>query len=182
MDQETEKVLEKIRASEDYFEKAKFLLYLKREKQVPLVEISKYLGLKSSYLSHILRLNKIPELIKDGYYSKLISISHLFILSRLSNHKQMITLYEQILAQDLTTQQTDSVVRELLYEIKDSGRYLSPEERENFTKKFSRSDIEIKLIQSRLRGKLIVTIKGNLERTSEQLRKIMRGLEVVQKK
>lgn len=174
MDQEIDSVFTQINDSQDYFQKAKLILFLKRDKGVRVNEISKKIRLKPSYISHILRLNHLPELVKDGYYSKFISISHLFIVSRLKTDKQMIEVYEKILSENLSTQQTESMVREILYQLKDRGEYLSHEERSEFSKNYNGTDaIRTQIIQSRLRGKLIIEIKGNLEKTSEELRKIM---------
>lgn len=174
MDQEIDSVSTQIKDSQDYFQKAKLLLFLKRDKGVRVSEIGKKIGLKPSYISHILRLNHLPELVKDGYYSKLISVSHLFIISRLKTHKQIIEVYEKILSDDLTTQKTESMVREILYQLKDRGEYLGKEERDEFSKNYNGTDtIHTQIIQSRLKGKLIIEIKGNLEKTSEELRKIM---------
>lgn len=174
MTQEIDSVLTQIKTSQDYFKKAKLLLFLKKDKQLPVNEMARHLELKPSYVSHILRLNRLPELVKDGYYSKLISLSHLFIISRLKSSKQMIDVYEKILADTLTTQQTETTVREMLYQIKDQGEYITKGEVEEFSKTYNGSDdTQTKIIQSRLRGKLIVEIKGNLEKTSQELRKIM---------
>ncbi len=174
MDQEIDSVYTQIKESPDYFQKAKLILYLKRDKGLRVSEIGKKIGLKPSYISHILRLNHLPELVKDGYYSKLISLSHLFIISRLKTDKQIIEVYEKILSDSLSTQQTESMIREILYQLKDQGTYLSQEERLEFAKNYNGTDyIRTQIIQSRLKGKLIIEIKGNLEKTSEELRKIM---------
>ena len=73
----------------DLFKKVKSLTALRKEKNISLIEISKNVGLSPSYLSHMIRLNKLPELILDGYYSNLISVTHLYIISRLKNIKDM---------------------------------------------------------------------------------------------
>ncbi len=174
MDQEIDSIFAQIKASQDYFQKAKLILFLKRDKELRVGEIGKKIGLKPSYVSHILRLNHLPELIKDGYYSKLVSISHLFIISRLKTDKEIIEVYERILGDNLTTQQTESLVREILYQLKDRGEYLNQKERDEFSENYGGTDpIRTQIIQSRLKGKLIIEIKGNLEKTSQELRKIM---------
>lgn len=174
MDQEIDSILTKIKFSQDFFEKATLLLLLKREKGMRVIEISRKLALKPAYISHLLRLNRLPDFTKDGYYSKLISISHLFIISRLKTAKQIMEVYEKVLADNLTTQQTEELVREILYQIKDRGEYLLSSEKENFTKSYEKKDnVKARIIQSRLRGKIIIEIKGNLEKTSAELKKII---------
>jgi transcriptional regulator with XRE-family HTH domain len=177
MDQEIVKIFTQIKEATDYFQKAQLILFLKRDKGLRLIEISAQTGLKPAYISHLLRLNRLPELVKDGYYSQLVSVSHLFIISRLKNQAEIISAYEKILAENLTTQQTESLVRETLYQLKDHGQYLTKKEREEFNKNFNgASGMKTKIIQSRLKGKLIIEIKGNLEKTTQELRRIMKLL------
>lgn len=174
MDQDIDSVLTQIKSSHDYFEQARLILLLKRDKGIRIIDISKKLAIKPAYISHILRLNRLPEFVKDGYYSELISISHLFIISRLKTTEQIMEIYEKILADSLTTQQTEELVREMLYQIKDRGEYLSSAEKEKFLKSYEKKDnIKAKIVQSKLRGKIIIEVKGNLEKTSAELKKII---------
>lgn len=174
MNQNIDSVLTQIKNSQDYFEKARLILLLKREKGIRIIEISKKLAIKPAYISHIIRLNRLPDFVKDGYYSKLISISHLFIISRLKTDKQIMEVYEKVLADNFTTQQTEELIREMLYQIKDRGEYLSSTEKENFTKSYEKKDnIKVRIVQSRLKGKIIIEVKGNLEKTSGELKKII---------
>ncbi len=177
MDQGITTILAQIKSSQDYFQKAKLILFLKREKGLKVSDIARQLDLKPSYTSHLLRLNRLPDLIKDGYYSHLVSISHLFIISRLKSDKQISEAYEKVLADDLNTQQTESMVREILYQLKDRGEYLTNQEREELAKNFNgASGIKTKIIQSRLKAKLTIEIKGNLEKTTAELKRIMKLL------
>ncbi len=174
MNQEIAKIFAQIKDTQDYFRKAQLLRILKHDKGLKLIEISQQLGLKPAYASHLLRLNRLPELVRDGYYSQLVSISHLFIISRLKNEIEIINAYEKILAEDLTTQQTEALVRENLYQLKDQGQYLTKEERADFAKNFKGAGgMKTKIIQSRLKGKIVIEIKGNLEKTTQELRKII---------
>jgi len=157
----------------DPFKKAKILLILKKDKEIPIIQISKNLQLSSSYLSHMLRLNKLPDLIIDGYYSDLISITHLYIISRLHNSKDMIDVYEKVLSKNLTTLETDEIIRDYLYAIKSEGEYLSKDEKKSMIDYLDSLDqISTKIIQSRIKSKLILEFKGSLKETTEKLKKI----------
>lgn len=174
MSDEVNSIIEEIKNETDFFKKAKLILFLKKEKQIPLGQISKRVNLKPSYISHILRLNRLPELILDGYYADLISVSHLFIISRLRNEKDMIALYERILGHDMTTLQTDEEVRAVLYKVRDEGFHIPRQEIDDFIE-FMRNQfqIDVKVIQTRIKGKIILEVKGNLSKTSSALRKII---------
>ena len=137
MNDEILALLKRIQQQEDPFSKAKLLYSLKKDKQIPLSVISAEIKIKPSYISHILRLLKLPPLIVDGFYSKLVTISHLFILSRLHDEKQMIALYEKILTENLTAFQTEQEVREILYDVKNEGGRLEKKEVEEKNNEFT---------------------------------------------
>ena len=79
MHEDIEAIYEQIKKEENFITKAKLLRFLVVDKEIRIKDISKKIGIKESYICHILRLNKLTDMIVDGYYSKLISISHLFI-------------------------------------------------------------------------------------------------------
>ncbi len=171
-------MFEKIKSETDLFKKAKLILSLRKEKQIPLVDIAKALDLTPSYLSHILRLNKLPELIVDGYYSQQISISQLFIISRLKDVNDMFEVYESVLVNNLTALQTQDLVREKLYKIKNEGEHIPKEKIDEFIKSLSKNgSTKVNIIQTRIRGKLVIEIKGSLSETTQELKRLMKLIE-----
>jgi len=170
---DSQDLLEQVKDEKDFFKKAKILLKLKKEKQVPVFRISQELNLKPSYVSHILRLNKLPELITDGYYTDAISISHLFIISRLTKEEDMVEIYEHALSNNLTALQTEELVRQKLYNIKNDGEHLTDSEQEEFIKQMNNQGVEAKIIQSRVKGKMILEIKGNLAKTTTKIKELI---------
>lgn len=177
---EEEKYVEQIKKETDVFIKARLLNLLKKEKGWRVIDLSKRLNLKASYICHLLRLNRLPEIVVDGYYNKMISKSHLFVLSRLPSEKEMIKVYELILEKNLDVAKTEDLVREIVYQIKNEGDYLSLEEKEDLIKKIEslEENIDAKVIQTRVKAKLIIEIKGSLKKTSKILRKIKRLIEI----
>lgn len=174
-----EQIIRQIKTEADFFNKARLINYLRKEKDVPLKDLAIKLGLKPSYICHILRLNRLPEIIVDGYYAKLVSLSHLFTLSRIKDQRILIQIYEKILTNNLNIQQTEELVRENLYNIKTRGMHLSKEERSDFIKKIigNQKNIEVKIIQTRIKGTLIIKIKGELEITSQKLKQLLKRFE-----
>jgi len=102
MNDQVNSIIEQIKKEEDIFTKAKLIKFLRKKKDIPLKDIARKLQLTSSYVCHILRLNNLPEIIVDGYYSKQITISHLFILSRVKDKNKLISIYEKVLTDSLT--------------------------------------------------------------------------------
>jgi ParB family chromosome partitioning protein len=176
---EIEKYINQFKTEKDIFIKAKILYFLNKDKGIRIVDLAKITGLKPAYICHFLRLVKLPEIVVDGYYGKMISASHLFVLSRLKTKEAMMEVYEKILEKNLTISETENLVRELLYQVKNQGAYLSSEERSRLVKSIeSLSDnVKAKVIQTRIKGKLIIEIKGNLKETTEVLKRIKRLIE-----
>ena len=176
MHEKTQKLIDKIKREKDVFAKAKLLLEVKKEGDFKLSKLSKELGLTPSHMSHIIRLNKLPALVIDGFYSDLVSLTHLFIIARLYTEEEMILAYERILAENLTVFQTDELLREILYKVKSEGRYIVPSEKRNFTAQMKKYGFDTKIIQSRTSARLIITTHGNLKETTEKLRQMIEKL------
>lgn len=169
---------EQINKETDIFAKAKLIKVLVYEKNVRIVDLAKYLGKTSSYICHLIRLTSLPDMVIDGYYSELISISHLFIISRIKNQKKLLEVYEQLLKGNFTVQQTEELVREVLYGIQKSGKQIEKKELMDLIVKIKEKnrDIDVKVIQTRIKGKIILEVKGNLENTSHSLKILLTKL------
>lgn len=175
MSVEIKSLYDNFKFESDHFKKAKILRILSKDKGIKFSEIGKNINLSPSYISHILRLLKLPDLIIDGYYSKLIPVTHLYIISRLSTQKEMIDVYETVLTKNLTTLETDEIVRQKLFGIKSEGQYMTNEEKKQLTDKIiNLTDGEVKIVQSRINSKFSLTIKGSLKETTEKLRKFFK--------
>ncbi len=174
---EKDKLVEQIKNETDIFNKAKLIEFIIKQKKERIVDLAKKLSMKPSYICHILRLNRLPDLVIDGYYARNISLSHLFVVSRLKNKDEIIKLYEKLLSKPMTVLQTEEIVRENLYGTKTKGEYIQKDEIKRFEDFIKRDNIKVKIIQTRIKSKCIIEIKGNLEKTSELLRKLMKIIE-----
>ena len=178
MIQDITSLLNQIREDKDIFQKSRLLEYVIKEKNYRIIDLANKIGFKSSYICHLLRLKKIPDVVVDGYYSKSISSSHIYILSRLNDKKQMIDLYEKILKENYTVKQTEGAVREYLYQVKSIGKYINKENTEKITQiiKQKYPELNIQIIQTRIKGKVILEVKGDLEKSSKILKQILEKL------
>ena len=173
-------LLEQIKIDKDIFQKSKLLDYIIKEKNLRIIDLANKIGYKPSYICHLLRLKKVPEVVVDGYYSKSISSSHIYILSRLNDKRQMIDLYERILGQNYTVKQTESAVRNYLYQVKSIGKYINKENAEKLTQKIKEKfpELNIQIIQTRIQGRVILEVKGDLEKSSNILKQILEKLSI----
>lgn len=168
-------VITQIKEEKDFFQKAKLIKYLQAEKEVSLKHIAYLLDLKPSHLSHILRLLKLPMIVIDGYYSKMVSISHLFTLARLKTESDMLDVYEMIMTKNLTSPQTEEIVRKKLYGIASPKIRLTDAELAAFTKEMSElyPKVKLKLIQTRIMGKMTLELRGDTKETTALLKELM---------
>lgn len=171
MGEPVESIIKQIREESDIFNKARLIKYLIKEHQLRIIDLEKKLNLKSSYLCHLLRLNDLPPLVIDGYYSGLVSLSHLFVLSRFKDKKKLINLYEEVLSNNLTVAKTEERLREIIYQIENKGQYIDKEKIKQLTDQLKKifPHLKIKLIQTRIKGKLSFEIKDNLEGSSKMI-------------
>lgn len=170
---EIQEYIRKIQEEEDIFNKALFAEFL-RNKGIKTKVIAERLQLSPSYISNLLRLLKLPPLIRDGYYSGTINPTHLFIISRLKTEKDMVDAYEQTLAGNLSTADVEALVRKALYGISTTGNHVGDDVKNAIEQKYSEIDdaIKTRVIQTRVKAKVIIEARGNLSSTSAILKKL----------
>lgn len=169
-----EQLIDKIKGEKDPFEKARMIAITIKNHKVKIKDIARHIGKTASYVCHLLRLLRLPTIVIDGYYSRTVSLSHLFIISRLKDQKEVIDAYEKVLVHNYTIQQLEEYVREKLYSIHTQGDRIDPQtiqSIEHFFKSID-SDITVSTIQTRIRVSLIIRLKGNMKKTSTVLHKI----------
>lgn len=172
--QDVSLLYEQIKQENDLISKAKLLHFLHKDKKERIIDIAKILGLKAAYVCHILRLNKLSDLIIDGYYSQMISISHLFVLSRLHKTEDMMQVYEKILAENLTVIKTEELVRELLFHVSSKGdkvdEHIAKNTQTALQKKYP--DLKLQIKQTRIKSTIIIEQKGSLDKTTPLVKHI----------
>lgn len=178
MIQDLSSIVNQIKAEKDIFQKYRLIEYLMKEKNFRITDVSSKIGYKPSYICHLMRLKKVPDVVVDGYYSKSISSSHIYVLSRLNDVKQMIDLYEKILSENFTVRQTEMAVREYLYQVKSIGKYINKENVMKLTKKIKEKypEANVQVIQTRIKGRILIEIKGNLEVSSKTIKHLLEKL------
>lgn len=162
MEQEILNYIEQIEREQDYFGKTKLINFLIHQKKIRVKDLAAALHLKPSYLCHIMRLNKLSEIVMDGYYSKLISMSHLFVISLLQSQTDIMGIYEKVLRDNLTVLQTEELVREKLHGVSSEGEYVEKNKVENVLSKIKESfNAYSKVTQTRTKTKLLIEWSGS---------------------
>ncbi len=170
--------IEQIKNEADYFGKTKLVNFLIHQKNLKVKDLAAALDMKPSYLCHIMRLNRLSEIVMDGYYSKLISMSHLFVLSLLKTNEDIMTIYEKVLGENLTVLQTEELVRAKLHGIQPGGRYVEESKVESLKSKVKNIfGADVKVTQTRLKTKLLIEWKGQRETRKKGVERFLRMIE-----
>lgn len=169
-----DQTIEKIKREKDPFKKAQLIQSVIKNDGVKMKDVARHIDKTSSYICHLLRLLRLPTIVIDGYYSRTVSLSHLFIISRLKEQKEVINAYEKVLVHNYTIQQLEEYVREKLYNIRSVGERIDDRTLQRIESLFKSidSDIMVSIVQTRIRASLIVRLKGTMKKTSAVLRAI----------
>lgn len=168
-------IIAELKSEKDIFKKAKLLADLREKHHVPVKELAQHLRLTSSHICHIMRLNRVPEIIRDGYYAKMVSVTHLFILSRVKDKEMIMRIYEKLLAHGYTAQQVEEAVREHMHGVQSKGSVMSPDKKQEYKNAIEKiKGTRVSIMQSRIKSSLQISIKGSLEHTTAELEKILR--------
>lgn len=159
----------------DIFAKAKHFYTLTKEKGYSLTHVARALGRSPAYVCNHLRILKVPDLVRDGYYTGLITPTHLFTLARLKDAEAMIRIYEEVLRENWSTIRLDEAVREHLYAISTEGDHADRDTIITLREKLTKGDerARVKVIQSRVRVKVEIEYNGSLKETTNFLKRLV---------
>ncbi len=173
-----EDTIEKIKKEADVFSKAKLIRYLLVEKDFRVKDLAQKLLITSSYLCHLNRLNNLPDIIVDGYYSKLVDISHLFLISRVKDEKKLLEIYEKVLSDNLTIKETEELIRAVVYQVNVKGSFILAEDKARLSGEIERKfpGVKASINQTRIKTKIELEIKGDLEESSKTAKEVLKKL------
>lgn len=172
-----EELINVLRQEKSPIIQGKILYQLTKKEGVLLTKIAQTLNKKPSALSHLIRLNRLPETIIDGYLGNIVSLSHLYVISRLDDEQSMLAIYEKVLEKNLSVAEVEELVRQKKYQVKSEGDYYNDKNFINLKKNLEKENIDIKLNQSRVKTRVILIFKGNLKEANKFLKKFFYALK-----
>lgn len=159
-----------IKLHTDPMTQAQLVVELLAQHSIKQIDLARELQMKASYLSHLIRVMKLPEMVIDGYWNKHLTFTHLILISRLKKPDEIIQLYEEILTKNLNVSATEKRIREILYLIDNAGKYINKERLDSIRARMMASlgpTVDVAIIQTRIKAKIVVEVSGNLALTSE---------------
>lgn len=151
-------------------------------------EISQRIGKSPAYISNSLRLLSLPDALKDGLLTGLISEGHARALAAIEDPRLIVEAYKIILKEAGSVRRAEELSRQMraqsgnkpktigfrpAHELSEEIEMMKKTLEDNLGgKPFS----SVKLSRSRAETRLLIVLKGNQEETEERLQRIYRGL------
>jgi ParB family transcriptional regulator, chromosome partitioning protein len=147
-------------------------------------QIAKRVNKSVPYVSNTVKLLTLPDAVKDGLLGNLISEGHARALASISDQQLMIKAYKQILKESGSVRRAEELSR--LYS--EEGRNPTSRARKKAyavidkhvsqwqtqLNKLLKSKSEVKLTRSATHTRVIITLKGDPQKTQNDLEKLMK--------
>jgi len=167
-------------------DRAKGFKNLKDQFGLSTTEIAKRIGKSLPFISNSLRLLLLPDAIKDGLLSELITEGHARALQTIENPKLMIEAYKMVLRETASVRKTEEIARRIRAKTgglkPKRGRmtsFIVSEEidrlRDNLKNSLGEKS-KVKLVRTTRQTKLDIILLGSPEETNSELKKIYQAL------
>lgn len=171
-------------------ERAKAFERLMNDFSLSVSDIGRRISKSSSFVSNTMRLLILPDAIKDGLISGLITEGHARALLGIPDVKEMIEVYKILLKESGNVRRAEELARR----VKDKMGYNKARNQDQqfivsdqidsmeknlhtiLTKTLTKA--KVKLTRSRAETKLVIVLKGSPEETEETLQRIVNGISV----
>ncbi|KKU91229.1 MAG: hypothetical protein UY21_C0011G0008 [Microgenomates group bacterium GW2011_GWA1_48_10] len=147
-------------------------------------EIAQRVGKSQSFVSNSLRLLTLPDALKDALLAGIVTEGHIRALAAIEDPNQMIEALRQILREEGSVRRAEELSRE--YKAKAN---IAPKHVEERIHSDELSEMEknltahlggkVKVTQSMREARMVIVLKGNIEKTGKVLRAIKQALESV---
>lgn len=171
-------------------ERAKAFERLMNDFSLSVSDIGRRISKSSSFVSNTMRLLILPDAVKDGLISGLITEGHARALLGIPDVKEMIEVYKILLKESANVRRAEDLARR----VKDKMGYNKARNQDQqfivsdqidsmeknlhsiLTKTLAKA--KVKLTRSRAETKLVIVLKGSPEETEETLQRIVKGISV----
>ena len=176
-------------------DRAKGFERLMNEFSLTTSEIAVRIGKSVAYVSNSVRLLSLPDALKDGLLSGLISVGHARALAAIDDQSLMIEAYKIVLRESGSVRRAEELARRMKAKskqpiegsgirkayvrvISDELDKMQEEMEHNLNKGISEENNKsvVRLIRSRRETKVNMTFRGGLEETEERLQLIYKAV------
>lgn len=144
-------------------------------------QIAQRIGKSISYVSNSIKLLQLPDALKDGLLSGLISEGHARALQAISNSKSMIEAYKQVLKENASVRRAEELARRFRDQdgekrVEHRPQIMVSKDIDRWQESLNRALGElaqVKLRRSFRQTQVIINLKGSLSDTQPALEKIL---------
>jgi len=172
-------------------ERAKAFERLVEEFSLSRSDVAKRIGKSAPYITNTLKLLELPDAIKDGLLSGLITEGHARALQAIEDTKLMIEAYKLVLKESGSVRRAEEIARRMKIAAGEKPTSMSDKTEAELNKYIISEKIDvfeedmgdalgenskIKLRRSKRQTKLTITLKGSPEETEERLEKLYQSI------
>jgi ParB family chromosome partitioning protein len=149
-------------------------------------EIAQRISKSPAYISNTLRLLKLPDALKDGLISGLISEGHARALASIEDKKTMIEAYKMILKESGSVRRAEDIARRMKAKLgqkvtapKSRPAYIVNQDTDKLRDKIAASlgkSAKVKLVRTQRETRLQITLKGSPDKTEALLQRLAKSI------
>jgi ParB family transcriptional regulator, chromosome partitioning protein len=167
-------------------ERAKAFLRLKEEFQFDNHQIAKKVSKSIPYVINCLKLLSLPDALKDGLLSGLITEGHARALSSIGDTRLTIEAYKIILREKASVRRAEDIARRMKKKIQEGSVPITKENLPQFLKSkldnistdfndfFDDKTTNVKITQTNILTQVTFQFKGNIDQRFENLKSLYR--------
>ncbi len=182
-------------------DRAKGFERLQKEFGLTVSEIAARIGKSVAYVSNSLRLLNLPDALKDGLLTGLISEGHARALAAIEDPGLMVEAYKIILRESGSVRRAEDLARRMKQKAQQKPKASVPistkrvvsdeidrmeeglervlaqlEPKSENGEPAARTKTDVKLARTRRETRILLVFKGSLEETEERLQKVIKSL------
>ncbi len=169
-------------------ERAKAFLRLKEEFSFDNNQIAKKVSKSVPYVINCLKLLTLPDAIKDGLLSGLISEGHARALSGIGDTRLMIEAYKIILKEKASVRRAEDIARRMRRKIEEGDVPITKENLPQFLKSkidnigqdmqsvFDNKTTSVKIVQTNILTKVTFQFKGPIDQRFDELKNLYKQI------
>lgn len=170
-------------------ERAQAFIRLMKEFGLSNKEIAQRISKSPSYISNSIKLLTLPDALKDGLLSGLITEGHARALAGIEDTKLMVEGYKMVLKESASVRRAEDIARRIRSKAGQASKategapphIISDETdkmRDEMQVALTNDDGKaiVRLSRSRAETRLVIALKGNLEKTEAKLQKIYKDI------
>ena len=167
-------------------ERAKAILRPKEEFNLDNTPIAKKVGKSIPYVINSLKLLNLPDALKDGLLSGLITEGHARALSGISDSRLMVEAYKIVLKEKASVRRAEEIARRMKKKIEEGVVPITQENLPQFLKShldtigsdlesiFNDKNAKVKITQTNVFTRIIFQFRGNIDDRYQNLQELYR--------